>query len=78
LSPQEFLFLGDVSDAAVSLRAADNGAGKRKRRGAGKGAGWANLALGGQHGEVPHYCSYWRKRIEAFFGSYISKHDRWL
>jgi hypothetical protein len=70
--------IGDVSGAAVSLRAADNGAGKRKRWGAGKVAGRANLGLGGQHDEVPRYCSYWRKRIEAFFGSYISKQDRWL
>jgi hypothetical protein len=31
--------IGDVSDAAVSLRAADNGAGKRKRWGAEKGRG---------------------------------------
>jgi hypothetical protein len=69
---------GDVSGAAVSRRAAVDGADKRKRRELKKEMRRANLELCGQHGEVPRYCSYWRKRIEAFFGSYISKHDRWL
>jgi hypothetical protein len=70
-----FIF-GDISGAAVSRRAADNGAGERERWGLKKRVGRVNLKLSGQHGAVPRYCSYWRKRIKAFFGSYISKHDR--
>jgi hypothetical protein len=64
--------LGDVSGATVMRRAAGFGAGERKRWGR---VGRASLTLGEQHGAVPRYCSYWRKRIKAFFESYISKHD---
>jgi hypothetical protein len=69
---------GDVSGATVSRCAAVDGADKRKRWELRKEMMRTNLKLCGQHGDVPRYCSYWRKRIKAFFGSYISKHGRWL
>ncbi|MDP9708419.1 UNVERIFIED_ORG: hypothetical protein J2X80_000484 [Pseudomonas fluorescens] len=77
---------GDVSGAAVSRaqadrlrpgrverRAADDGADKRKRGNSKGRMKRVNLKLCGQHGAVPRYCSYWRKRIEAFFESYVLK-----
>jgi hypothetical protein len=49
-----FVF-GDVSGAAVSRRAADNGAGKHKRRDSEGKVGRVSLKLYGQHGAVPRF-----------------------
>ncbi|MCX4221101.1 MULTISPECIES: hypothetical protein [unclassified Pseudomonas] len=77
---------GDISGAAVSRvqadrlrpgrverRAADDGADKRKRGNTRGRMKRVNLKLCGQHDAVPRYCSYWRKRIVAFFESYVLK-----
>jgi hypothetical protein len=75
MSPQELLFF-EMSQArrvrtVQPVAALASGGDSRKEQG---GTAWRC-----NNGMVQYlgYCSYWRKRFEAFFGSYISKHE-WM